>query len=319
MSIQLWSIQRGTDLSLRDEAEYQQKFGRAPVIVAGAFRNVAIRNSWLPASIWFCAHGQIQIQSRDQTIELQTGDVFVAEIGARVTVQSANSSDASLVGIVLPVPVLAKLVEADFGFGVPSPILFSQKLAIDLALHAPLVRLANEVERGVLPIIHDDTLIRQVLTLIMQAQETFKEKIERCPGRGFGYQRQLFQRLLRAHQYIELHGGNDASLARLGAIANLSPTHFQRLFKTTFGYSPHDLSTRVRMSLAKELLIVSARGVAEICRDLGFENRCAFARLFRQYFGLSPTEMRRRNLSSFIGPRHETRVEPSLAKHIAMA
>ncbi|HET7844047.1 MAG TPA: helix-turn-helix domain-containing protein, partial [Xanthomonadales bacterium] len=43
---------------------------------------------------------------------------------------------------------------------------------------------------------------------------------------------------------------------------------------------------------ARDLLLRSSLGVSEICRTLSFENRCAFARVFKQFYGVSPTAMR---------------------------
>ena len=75
-------------------------------------------------------------------------------------------------------------------------------------------------------------------------------------------------------------------------MAKLSPTHFLRLYRDVFGQTPHKHVIETRLDAARELLLTSTLGVSDICRSLGFENRCAFARVFKQHFGLAPSEMR---------------------------
>ena len=40
------------------------------------------------------------------------------------------------------------------------------------------------------------------------------------------------------------------------------------------------------------MLLSTSLGVTQVCRALGFENRCAFARSFKQHYGIAPTHLR---------------------------
>lgn len=117
------------------------------------------------------------------------------------------------------------------------------------------------------------------------------QQMARCPGRSERHRRQLFIRLLRARLAIELQRGVDCGLARLAGIANLSPTHFLRVYRRVFGQTPHEYLVHVRLAEAHRRLLGSDQSIGEISRALGF-NRCAFTRAFRAYHGTSPRALR---------------------------
>ncbi len=79
----------------------------------------------------------------------------------------------------------------------------------------------------------------------------------------------------------------------LSAEASLTSWHFLRAFRDTFGETPHDFMTRIRLERAKELLTVTNRSVTEICFDVGFTSLGSFSTLFRRQVGLSPAQFRR--------------------------
>ena len=102
----------------------------------------------------------------------------------------------------------------------------------------------------------------------------------------------MFTRLLRARDYIEHAAAPTARSRRLAEVARMSPTHFLRLYRDVFGQTPHKDVVATRLDAARDLLLRSSLGVSDICRTLSFENRCAFARVFKQFYGVSPTAMR---------------------------
>src|SRR5262249_44019123 len=65
-----------------------------------------------------------------------------------------------------------------------------------------------------------------------------------------------------------------------------------RLFRATFGETPHEFLTRLRIDKAKELLIVADRSVTDICLDVGFSSLGSFSTLFARHVGASPVAYR---------------------------
>lgn len=86
--------------------------------------------------------------------------------------------------------------------------------------------------------------------------------------------------------------GQPLDVAALARIALMSPAHFVRTFRSTFGETPHRYLQRRRIERAMALLRTHAVTVTEVARLVGFESLGTFSRTFRAIVGLSPTEYR---------------------------
>jgi AraC family transcriptional regulator len=93
--------------------------------------------------------------------------------------------------------------------------------------------------------------------------------------------------------YIEEHLAEDISLAALAELARLSPYHFARAFKQSFGLPPHRYMTNRRVEKAKGQLARSAASVTQIGLGLGFSEVSSFTTAFRKHVGITPTDYRR--------------------------
>jgi AraC family transcriptional regulator len=99
------------------------------------------------------------------------------------------------------------------------------------------------------------------------------------------------QRIVR--EYIEGHLANDIALAELAKLARLSPTHFSRAFKGSFGVPPHRYQLQRRIEQAKRLLADASRSVTDISLSCGFDFPSNFAAAFGKATGMTPTDFRR--------------------------
>jgi AraC-like DNA-binding protein len=84
--------------------------------------------------------------------------------------------------------------------------------------------------------------------------------------------------------------GRPVSLPDIAAHANLSPHHFQRIYKRAYGETPHEFLTRLRIERAKTLLARGTHNVTEACFEVGFSSLGSFSTLFAGRVGLSPSE-----------------------------
>jgi AraC family transcriptional regulator len=75
---------------------------------------------------------------------------------------------------------------------------------------------------------------------------------------------------------------------------HLSPYHFSRAFKQSFGMPPHRYLTNQRIERAKSLLAARKLSVTEIGLDVGFSETSSFTSAFRKVTGETPTDYRRR-------------------------
>jgi len=80
----------------------------------------------------------------------------------------------------------------------------------------------------------------------------------------------------------------------LAEMSGLSPSHFNRLFKRTFGTSPIDWLRRERISQAKRRLVESRETIKQIAEQVGYADRFFFSKDFKRYTGTTPGEFRAR-------------------------
>src|SRR5262245_14720940 len=95
------------------------------------------------------------------------------------------------------------------------------------------------------------------------------------------------QRLLGS--YIEERLSEHISLATLASLVRLSPYHFSRAFKQSFGAPPHRYHTYRRIERAKALLERHVLSVTDIGLSLGFNETSTFTTTFRKVTGLTPS------------------------------
>ena len=93
--------------------------------------------------------------------------------------------------------------------------------------------------------------------------------------------------------FIEEHLAEEVRLSALAGLVDLSPYHFARAFKQSFGVPPHRYHVGRRIERAKTLLAEQARPVTEIALILGFAETSSFSATFRKTTGTSPTAFRR--------------------------
>jgi len=103
---------------------------------------------------------------------------------------------------------------------------------------------------------------------------------------------EITRRLHLATDLIYTHFDRHLSLDDLARISCLSKFHFIRLFKAYFQQSPHQFITRIRLEKSISYLKSSGYGVKEISQKVGIENASSFSRLFRNHFGVYPTQLR---------------------------
>lgn len=96
-----------------------------------------------------------------------------------------------------------------------------------------------------------------------------------------------------ALRHMEEHLQNDVSRDEVAHVACLSPSHFSRVVKQTFGQSFTDLLARMRVDKARELLARTDKSLIDVCYDCGFSDPSYFTKVFRKYTGHTPGEYRR--------------------------
>ncbi|MFC3804324.1 helix-turn-helix domain-containing protein [Cohnella sp. GCM10012308] len=94
--------------------------------------------------------------------------------------------------------------------------------------------------------------------------------------------------------FIDTHYADDIGLRELSKRASVSPAHFSRVFKQMTGMNVTGFIAAKRIVKAKEMLLATDRGVAQIAAECGFESLPHFHRLFKRIVGVTPAAYRRR-------------------------
>jgi AraC family transcriptional regulator len=83
------------------------------------------------------------------------------------------------------------------------------------------------------------------------------------------------------------------SIARLAKVACLSPFHLCRVFRDMTGTSIYDYVLRERLAHSLDAVLDCGDDVTTIALDAGFASHSHFTARFREFFGVTPTALRR--------------------------
>jgi AraC family transcriptional regulator len=98
-------------------------------------------------------------------------------------------------------------------------------------------------------------------------------------------------RINRVIDHIEANLGGTMALEDLAEVAAFSPYHFHRIFKSMVGENLGAFIRRRRVEKAASLLLSNpARPITQVALECGFSSPAAFARVFRESFGMSASD-----------------------------
>ena len=100
------------------------------------------------------------------------------------------------------------------------------------------------------------------------------------------------RRVLKVKNYIAKNYMDEIRLNTLADIAGMSPSAFSRFFKLHTGRNLSDYIIEMRLGYASRMLVDTAKSIAEISFQSGFNNLSNFNRIFKKKKGCSPSEFR---------------------------
>src|SRR5437588_11245007 len=115
--------------------------------------------------------------------------------------------------------------------------------------------------------------------------------------------------------WMLVHLRGDLSLETLAKRACLSPRHFVRRFKQTFGGTPAAFVENLRLDDARRRLTERTQTIESVAASVGFNSDDAFRRAFQRRFGVKPSSYRSRfearATSSMEAPARSGRSRPA--------
>jgi len=99
-------------------------------------------------------------------------------------------------------------------------------------------------------------------------------------------------RLRTINELVHAKMEDDLSLDEMAQSVGLSTAHFARMFRKSTGETPHRFVLRPRLARAKTMLRAPDARVLDVAVACGFKTQQHFAQVFRDVYGVSPTEYR---------------------------
>jgi AraC family transcriptional regulator len=98
-------------------------------------------------------------------------------------------------------------------------------------------------------------------------------------------------RCIKAYIGSNLH--STIKVMDLVRVLQFAPNRFERVFKASFGCTPHQYVMRARIVRAQRLLLMSDDSLSKIAAECGFGNQSHLSNLFRKAMGKTPGKWRR--------------------------
>ena len=127
----------------------------------------------------------------------------------------------------------------------------------------------------------------------------------------------------KAIKFIQSGSKENLSLQEIADKAGFSLTYFDALFKKHTGYSPVEYSRVYKLTRSALELRRTDKKIIDIALDFGYESPEAFARAFKKFYSLSPSEYREKysndaitwkDLSSRVAINRFANANPSLKR-----
>jgi transcriptional regulator GlxA family with amidase domain len=94
--------------------------------------------------------------------------------------------------------------------------------------------------------------------------------------------------------YMENNIEADVDVSRIAASMSLSRRQMERLFRTELSMSPTQVLLKLRLERARGILLRTNKPMLEVAVDAGFCNPSHFSRRFRQAYGQTPSQLRKK-------------------------
>ncbi|MBI5230813.1 MAG: helix-turn-helix transcriptional regulator [Coriobacteriales bacterium] len=98
----------------------------------------------------------------------------------------------------------------------------------------------------------------------------------------------------RAIQHMSQNLSEKLLVAELAAVANMSPSHFSRVFREEVGRSPGDYLRNLRLDRAKRLLLAGDAPLTRVAHECGLGSGAYLSACFKERFNVTPSEYRER-------------------------
>ena len=234
--------------------------------------------------ICWVVHGRGQFEHAGALIPLQRGDCFISEPDVLHEISSPESEDLELFFMTFRL---------------------SDKPA-DLDVEAERIWQAFQHQHQIHTQISDPDVYWRLLrgahpqreTLIMRS--IFLESLHALTIQHAGEQRQYIDQhdpAEAAMAYIRAHAREAPSVSMIAEQVSLSERQLRRRFQERFGCGLVEAINSVRLEEARRMLLMQ-HSVSATARAVGISSPAMFSRLFKQAYGITPSQWRKQQVPS---------------------
>ena len=226
--------------------------------------------------IWvfcLCVSGKCRYQCGENTYIMQEGDAALFAPGLVRSAQACADDPWTFVVAKFHVSGMneaARQLLSSFPVYIPQ----LQKKVSDLFLHCEAVWRSRRSTH----LITCRSILMEILSRLIQEEEE---------NTLLGLAEKRIRPALRL-----LENGEDRTSEQLAETVGLSVSHFRTLFKQTTGYTVTQYKNYLRVSRARDILLMRNCSVSEVAELVGIPDLFYFSRLFKQFFGVPPTQIR---------------------------
>jgi AraC-like DNA-binding protein len=101
------------------------------------------------------------------------------------------------------------------------------------------------------------------------------------------------RRLARVVEHIRNNLDTPLAVGTLSRLAEMSQSHFSKLFKVSTGLAPHQFVLQERINRSIELLRQEDAKIVDVALEVGFENQAHFTTVFGNFVGMTPRQFQR--------------------------
>ncbi len=192
----------------------------------------------------------------------------------------------------LPAPLISPKSHSEMSLILPPVMLITPE--VDAELHANLRQLLYQTyqEDSSSSMLKNFTKYLYILQLIHLAYGFF----EKSPAQSAvdkTARLETITQMQHACAHIMEHYAEDITLDSVSRSVGFSKYHFTRLFRSHTGETFYHYVNTVRMSNAQVLLSDPGNSITDIAYSVGYSSMSSFIRMFKGFYGCTPSEYRR--------------------------